>query len=68
MKELYKYFSLFIIILLSSFIFFGVFRVKPALAQSVIKTIDVGDNQFALEYNPINGTYIYLIVIQTPYL
>jgi YVTN family beta-propeller protein len=42
------------LILTSSFILLGVLELKPALAQSVIKTIDVGDTPWNVEYNPSN--------------
>ena len=59
MKEQHKYLCLSVIILLSSFIFLGVLELKPSWAQSVIKTIPVGDFPVALEYNPINK-YVYV--------
>ena len=59
MKEQYNYFGLSVIILLSSFILLGVLELKPAWAQSVIKTIDVGGGPIDLEYNPSNK-YIYV--------
>ena len=59
MKEQYKYFCLSVIILLSSFIFLGVLELKHSWAQSVIKTIDVGNGPLDIEYNPFNK-YIYV--------
>ena len=59
MKEQHKYFCLSVIILLSSFILLGVLELKPSWAQSVIKTIDVGNGPLDIEYNPFNK-YIYV--------
>ena len=54
MKEQHKCFCLSMIILLSSFILLGVLELKPSWAQSVIKTIDVGNGPLDIEYNPFN--------------
>ena len=59
MKEQHKCFCLSMIILLSSFILLGVLELKPSWAQSVIKTIDVGNGPLDIEYNPFNK-YIYV--------
>lgn len=45
--------------MLSAFVLLGVFEIKPAWAQSVIKTIDVVSFPYNLKYNPNNG-YIYV--------
>jgi YVTN family beta-propeller protein len=58
-KVQYKYFSLSLLILLSSFILIGILELKQGWAQSVIKTIDVVPYPYNMEYNPDNG-YIYV--------